>query len=62
MDSREKAMKVGMLQEILKKDFGITSAAELIAAMKDMPVMDISIFVSDPVGRECLSCSNLTKS
>lgn len=62
MDSREKAMKVGMLQEILKRDFGITSAAELIAAMKDMPGIDISIFVSAPAGREVLSCLNLTKS
>ena len=62
MDSKEKAMKVKMLQETLRKDFGITSSAELLAAMKNMPEIDITIFVSDPVGRECLPCSNLTKS
>ena len=61
MDSKEKAMKVKMLQETLRKDFGITSSAELLAAMKNMPEIDITIFVSDPVGRECLSCSNLAK-
>lgn len=54
MDTKEKAMKVKMLQDILKKDFGITSTAELVAAMKNAAELDITIFVSAPVGKECL--------
>ena len=54
MDSKEKSMKVKMLQDILKREFGITSTAELVAAMKGMPELDISIFVSASTGKECL--------
>lgn len=48
MDSKEKAMKVKMLQDILKKDFGITSPAELMEAMRTMTAIDISMFVLPP--------------
>lgn len=54
MDGKEKNMKVKLLQDILKRDFGISSTAELMAAMNDMPELDISIFVASPVGKECL--------
>ena len=54
MDSKEKSMKVKMLQDLLKKDFGITRTAALMAAMKDLPKTAISIFVTAPVGEECL--------
>ena len=61
MDSKEKAMKVKMLQEILKKDFGISNAAELLAAMKESPAVDISIFVSAPKRKEYLLCPEIAK-
>lgn len=54
MDSKEKTMKVNMLQIILKDQYGITTHAELMAAMRDMPGIDISIFVTAPAGKECL--------
>lgn len=34
MDDRERAMKVEMLQSILEKEFGITSRAELVEAIR----------------------------
>ncbi len=45
MDGKEKGMKIKMLQDTLKNDFGITSDAELIKAIKHTPPIDISIFV-----------------
>ena len=50
MDSKEKAMKIKMLQNILEKEYGITSPAELMEAMRNMPKLDISIFVTTPSG------------
>lgn len=54
MDSKEKAMKIKMLKNILEKEYGITSPLELMEAMRNMPEMDISIFVTAPSGKECL--------
>ena len=54
MDSKEKAMKIKMLQNILEKEYGITSPAELMEAMRNMPKLDISIFVTAPSGKRCL--------
>lgn len=53
MDSKEKAMKVKMLQSILEKEYGITNPAELMEAMRNMPKLDISIFVTAPARKEC---------
>ena len=55
MDSKEKAMKIKMLQNILEKEYGITSPAELMEAMRNMPKLDISIFVTAPSGKGFLS-------
>lgn len=55
MDSKEKDMKIKMLQNILEKEYGITSPAELMEAMRNMPKLDISIFVTTPSGKGCLS-------
>lgn len=46
MDDKEKAMKVKMLQDTLRQDFGINSVAELMEAIRTMTPVDISIFVS----------------
>lgn len=54
MDSKEKAMKVKMLQSILEKEYGITSPSELMDAMRNIPKLDISIFVTAPTRKECL--------
>lgn len=51
MDDRERAMKVEMLQGILEKEFGITSRAELVEAIRKMTPVDISIFVTSPVSK-----------
>lgn len=61
MDSKERAMKVKMLQNILKQDFGINSVAELMEAMRTMTPVDISMFVLPPAGKDLSSC-NITKS
>lgn len=61
MDDREKAMKVKMLQDTLRQDFGINSVAELIEAMRTMTPVDISMFVLPPAGKDFSSC-RLTKS
>lgn len=53
MNSKETALKVKMLQDILKSDFGITSDVELIEAIKNMQPVDISIFVSCPHTEQC---------
>ncbi len=49
MDDFEKAMKVKMLQSILAKEFGITSTAELLEAIRSMVPVDISMCVLPPV-------------
>lgn len=46
MDSKEKSMKVKLLLDILKNDYGITSDAELTEAIKKLKPLDISMFVS----------------
>ena len=51
MDDRERAMKVEMLQSILEKEFGITSRAELVEAIRKMTPVDISIFVASPANK-----------
>lgn len=51
MDDRERAMKVEMLQSILEKEFGITSRAELVEAIRKMTPVDISIFVTSPANK-----------
>ena len=61
MDSKEKAMKIKMLQSILEKEYGIKSPTELMAAMRDIPKMDISIFVAAPTGKECFLWPEPTK-
>lgn len=61
MDDREKAMKVKMLQDTLKQDFGINSAAELIEAMRTMTPVDISMFVL-PSSVKGVSSHEITKS
>lgn len=45
MNDAEKAMKVKTLQGILEKEFGITSTAELLEAIRTMTPVDISMFV-----------------
>ena len=51
MNDRERAMKVEMLQSILEKEFGITSRAELVEAIRKMTPVDISIFVTSPASK-----------
>lgn len=52
MDDREKAMKVKMLQDTLKREFDINSTAELLEAMRKMSPVDISMFVLGPERKE----------
>lgn len=49
MNDAEKSMKVKALQGILEKEFGITSTAELLEAIRTMKPVDISMFVLSPV-------------
>ena len=51
LSSREGAAEVTGLE----KEYGITSPAELMEAMRNMPKLDISIFVTTPSGKGCLS-------
>lgn len=54
MDAKERAMKVKLLQETLKKEFGITSTAELLEALRTATIGDISMCVASPVRKELL--------
>lgn len=56
MDDREKTMKVKMLQDTLRQDFGINSVVELIEAMRTMTPVDISMFVVPSAGKDFSSC------
>lgn len=55
MDDLEKSMKIKMLQETLKRDFSISSTAELISAVRAMVPVDISVCVTEPGLEESFS-------